>query len=84
MILPCGVNFVALINRLISNCCRRESSVYNFREASDVLKRSSACVLLYFVDGIDYVIADGDSVTIGEVELHVSDLQIGKVDYVIY
>jgi hypothetical protein len=57
--------------------------VYNFREASDVLKRSSAC-LLYFVDGIDYVIADGDSVTIGEVELHVSDLQIGKVDYVIY
>ena len=71
MILPCGVNFVALINRLISNCCRRESSELGL-------------CLLYFVDGIDYVIADGDSVTIGEVELHVSDLQIGKVDYVIY
>ena len=80
MILPCGVNFVALINRLISNCCRRESSVYNFREASDVLKRSSACVCFTLLTVSITLL----QMAIGEVELHVSDLQIGKVDYVIY
>ena len=44
VILPCGVNLVALISKLMSNCCKRESSVYNFREVSEVWKRSSACV----------------------------------------
>ena len=42
--LPCGVNLVAFISRLIRTCCRRESSVSMGISSSSVVNVSSACV----------------------------------------
>ena len=39
--------------------------------------------LFHFVDGVYHIITDSDSVIMVEVELHISDFQIGKVDHVI-
>ena len=44
VMLPSTVNLVALMSRLMSNCCKRESSVYSCNEVSGVLKRSAARV----------------------------------------
>ena len=48
VIVPCAVNFVALISRLISTCCRRALSVVSFSESREVENRTSAWVCFIF------------------------------------
>ena len=82
VMLPSTVNLVALMSRLMSNCCKRESSVYSCNEVSGVLKRSAARVC-FTCNGIDYIVTDGNSIVGAETEFHFAYFKIAQVDYVI-
>ena len=81
--LPSTVNLVALMSRLMSNCCKRESSVYSCNEVSGVFKTECCPGLFYFVNGIDYIVTDGNSIVGAETEFHFAYFKIAQVDYVI-
>ena len=79
VMLPSTVNLVALMSRLMSNCCKRESSVY-----SEWCFKTECCPgLFYFVNGIDYIVTDGNSIVGAETEFHFAYFKIAQVDYVI-